>query len=296
MEQIILSDSSLSVGILPELGACLSFMRFKKKDQWVDVLRELNPDVKKLDVNNAAMFVMVPFSNRIRGGAFTYFGITRKMNKNQGGLEDPIHGDGWKSVWTVVEKNTQKVVLKLEHDKATGGFPFSYTCLLTYEIKNATLSVKMEVSNPSALPMPCGLGIHPFFKKYPDTTVQFETRTVWANESDPIDRPYETPVAWDFKTPKKMTEEFDTCFGGFGGKAVISNPSQGTLIKISADPSFGHIVLYAPKHKRYFSLEPATNANDAFNMAFRGIVGTGIQSIGPFQKISGEVSITISDL
>lgn len=297
MKQIILSNASLSVGIMPDLGACLSFMRFHKEGRSIEILRELNVDAQRLDVNNAALFTMVPFSNRIRGGSFVYFGITRKMAKNQSGLEDPIHGDGWKSVWHVVEQTPTKAILQLDHDKAKGGFPFSYTALLTYTLKNATLTIETEVLNPSALPMPCGLGVHPFFKKHADTTLQFETRTVWANESDPIfDKPYETPIAWDFKNPQKITEDFDTCFGGFGGDVIIRTPSQGVQVHMQADPLFGHVVLYAPKYKRYFCVEPATNANDAFNLAFRGVVGTGIQSIGPHQKLKGTVSLTVADL
>ena len=121
MQEIILSTGDLQVGVLPELGASLSFMKYKGQD----ILRPMDMHDGTLDSNNAAMFLMLPFCGRIRGGSFVYWGITRKMKKNQSGITDPIHGDGWKSSWDVIAQSDSSVTLKMIHDKENG-FPFSY--------------------------------------------------------------------------------------------------------------------------------------------------------------------------
>ena len=66
---------------------------------------------------------MVPFCGRIRGGTFPYW-VSRAKNENQLGVHDPIHGDGWKTPWQVVEQTQSQITLAMTHDKNEGGFPF----------------------------------------------------------------------------------------------------------------------------------------------------------------------------
>ncbi len=287
MSEIILKNDVLEVGILPQIGASLSFLRYKG----VDLLRPTDQGIPHLDSNNASMFLMIPFAGRIRGGSFVYWGITRRMAKNQIGIHDPIHGDAWKSEWQVKTHTPTHAVLTMVHDKQNG-FPFPYTATVSYKLNKNKLDIQLKVDNPGLLPMPCGLGIHPFFLKEADTELKFNTKTVWAHESDPIfDKPYETPEKWSFKEKKAIKKmEFDTCFGGFDGEAEISWPGKKMSVRILTDEQFGHIVLYAPKGKDFVCLEPCTNASNAFNLAARGVIGTGIKSVGPSQSVSGDIS------
>lgn len=296
MNEIILSNDLIKIGILPELGASLSFFKYQQQNNVRDILRPFEIGSKGMDSNNASLFPMLPFCGRIRGGSFVYFGITRKMQKNQLGIVDPIHGDGWKSIWQATEQSPTKVVLTMSHDKAKGGFPFSYDAEIIYELIENKFMIKMSVTNTSTLPMPCGLGIHPFFTKTKEVELDFATKMVWSNESDPIfDKPYETPSAWQFKGGRPLKNAiFDTCFDGFDGKASILYPDMGISVIMESDPQCKHVVLYAPRGKNFFCIEPTTNASNAFNLAASGVVGTGIQSIGPGQKMSTWISLTIN--
>ena len=295
MPEIILSNNTLSVGILPELGASLSFLRYRQDGQEVDILRPTDLSKSKLNANNTAMFPMLPYCGRIRGGSFTYWGILRKVPKNQTGFQDPIHGDGWKSTWQVEDRTSTAVTLAMTHDKKSGGFPFSYTAKIVYELKGTTLSIALSVHNPAPLPMPCGLGIHPFFVRKKDVALDFKTGVVWSNEADPIfDEPYPTPTAWRFDGGKPLNDAvFDTCFGGFDGRGRILYPDKGISIDMTTSDMFRHIVLFAPKGKDFFALEPCSNASNAFNLAADGVIGTGIHSIGPNQDMTGQISLTI---
>lgn len=291
MQEIILSNAHLQIGIVPDLGASVSFLKYDGKD----ILRPMDTKNEALDSNSAAMFLMLPFCGRIRGGNFVYWGITRKMKKNQSGIADPIHGDGWKSVWTVVSKTQTSATLKMTHDKEEG-FPFSYGAEVTYTLKDSSVVVDMNITNLTLLPMPCGMGVHPFFVKTKDMELTFPSRVVWAHESDPIfDRPYATPADWQFKESKPLKNMvFDTCFGGFDGHAKITYPEGGYCIQMDAQGPFGHVVLYSPKGKNFVCLEPCTNASNAFNLAANGVIGTGIQSIGKDQTLTGSVEIKIT--
>ena len=290
MQEIILSNNLLEVGILPQVGASLSFMKYKGRD----ILRPTDTSSETLDANNTAMFLMLPFCGRIRGGSFVYWGITRKMKKNQFGIADPIHGDAWKSQWHIVTQTSTSVTLKMSHDKSDG-FPFSYNAEVTYTLNGSSLSVSIGITNNAILPMPCGMGIHPFFTKSKDMSLKFSSDMVWAHESDPIfDRPYPTPDEWQFEDGKELKNSvFDTCFGGFDGMAQIDYPNDGYTVTIGADNQFGHIVLYSPKGKNFVCLEPCTNASNAFNLASGGMIGTGIKSIGKDQSVIGKINLSI---
>ena len=295
MQEIVLSNDKISIGVLPELGGSLSFLKYHQNKKTTDILRPISLNKDKNDSNNAALFPMIPYCGRIRGGAFTYWGILRKVPKNHTGIHDPLHGDGWKSSWKVQKKSETSITLKLSHNKEEIGFPFSYEAELTYSIFEGNLTVKMDVYNPSPLPMPCGLGVHPFFVKTKDVELNFKSQVVWSNESDPIfDEPYTTPSAWNFDGGKPLNNAvFDTCFGGFEEQAQIFYPSNEITVGITTSDMFHHVTLFAPKGKNFFCLEPCTNAANAFNLAADGVIGTGIRSIGPGQTISGEVTFKI---
>ncbi len=295
MEEIILSNDKIKMGIVPELGASLSFLTYKQGETERDILRRLEPSKKGYDSNNASMFLMLPFCGRIRGGSFVYWGITRKMQKNQSGITDPIHGDGWKAEWTLIDRTPTMVKLGMSHDKEKGGFPFSYDAEVVYQLTGDELSVAITVKNVGPLPMPCGLGVHPFFVKTKDVELNFETNVVWSNETDPIfDKPYATPETWQFSGSRPLKNAvFDTCFGGFTGTAKITYPETGLSVNITADEQYRHIVLYSPRGKDFFCLEPTTNASNAFNLASGGVIGTGMKSIGPGQTMTGTVSFQI---
>ncbi|MDY6407387.1 MAG: aldose 1-epimerase [Pseudomonadota bacterium] len=293
MQEIILSNDKLRVGILPELGASLSFLRYRHGAKEVDILRPTDSSQK--EAINTALFPMLPYCGRIRGGNFTYWGILRKVPKNQVGFQDPIHGDGWKKSWTVSKQSQNSITLTMVHDKKQLGFPFSYEAEITYTIQDSDLDIKMTVQNPSLLPMPCGLGIHPFFIRTKDVELNFKSQVVWSNESDPIfDEPYTTPAAWNFDGGKALNNAvFDTCFGGFEEQAQIRYPDQDITVGITTSDMFHHIVLYAPKGKNFFSLEPCSNASNAFNLAADGVIGTGIRSIGPKESLTGSIRLKI---
>lgn len=291
---ITLTSGAFSAAVSPAAGGSLMYWRQGAEDLMRPALPEAAAE-KAAD--KTAMFPLVPYSNRIRGGYFIYWGIRRTVPKNHPTVPDPLHGEGWQTAWSVVKSSPNSVTLAFEHN-GKSGFPFAYEAEQTFTLEEDRLIVSISVTNKGGIPMPCGLGLHPFFPKDDDTLVQFKTKTVWAHESaPPRERPIKTPPEWQFDKGLKISElELDTCFGGFDGKAEISWPSRNRKINITAYSDFGHIVIWSPAGENFFCVEPVTNANDAFNLASRGIAGTGIKTLDPEETLTETVTFSVSGI
>ena len=288
---IKIKNDFIEFGVLAETGGALSYLKYNE----TNILRPSIPDEK--EANQSALFPMLPFASFIQEGHFPYFGITRHVPKNCPFSRFPLHGDVWRNKMTVEKQTDTDVLLSYKHDKSEG-FPFSYSAKVEYRLKENSLEIIQTLQNESALPMPFGMGIHPFFVRDVDTQICFDAPKIWFRGDDPIlGHPYTAPANLDFKSPKGVSANgTNISFGSWNGKASITYPAKNITVHIQADNTFHHLILYAPKGKDFFCLEPVTNTPDAFNLASLGIMGTGIQSLGPKQTVSGKIELIMKGL
>lgn len=287
---IILKNKNLEIQINSDLGAALHYFRFNGKDVLRPALDNVNSPIQQ------SLFLMLPYCSYIKDGHFNYFGISRHVPQTAPEFPFPIHGDAWLKKWTVEKQTDTSATLSYIHKKENG-FPFNYTAKVCYELEQNQLKITLTIYNPSDLPMPCGMGVHPYFLYPQNAKLSFPSSHIWYHKNDPIfDRPYPTPSQWNFEKGAVISEDFDTAFGGWNGIATISYPYQNLKIDISAQDIFHHLILYAPKNVNYFCLEPVSNTPDAFNLAAYGVIGTGIQSVGAKQSLSKTITFACSCL
>ena len=291
---VSLSSGIFSAAVSPVAGGSLLYWRQGDDDL---TRPALDGAVERKAADETSMFPLVPYSNRIRGGFFIYWGIKRNVPKNHPVVADPLHGEGWQKKWDVVRSSDDSVVLMFEHN-GKSGFPFAYEAEQIFTIKDNQLIVSLSLTNKGGIPMPCGLGWHPFFPKDDDTVITFKTKNVWAHESaPPRERPMKTPPEWQFDKGLKISDlELDTCFGGFDGKAELVWPSRNRKINMTAYSDFGHAVVWSPAGENFFCVEPVTNATDAFNLASRGVTGTGIKTLDPEEMLTETMTLTVSEI
>lgn len=286
MSQITIKNNQLSLGILPDCGGSLSFFKYKEHD----VLRACDPN--ESEANLSALFPMIPYVSFISNGHFPYFGITRNVPTNSPVSKYPMHGDFWRSKTTVLNQSETSVELQLVHKKEDG-FPYDYTAKVVYTLKDNELQITLKLQNDMPIPMPYGLGIHPFFNLNKSTTVCYQAQSIWFRGGDPImGHPYAIPASFDFSKPRSLPRTaLDISVDNWEGCAEISDKNY--TLTMRANTSFGHLILHAPRGKNYFCLEPVTHTPDAFNLAAQGIVGTGIQSLGPKEAVSETIIFSL---
>ena len=114
---------------------------------------------------------------------------------------------------------------------------------------------------------------------------------VWIPDDTNIPRRLEpVPVEWGFRLRRNVNElELDHNFQGWGGTARVDWPDEGVSLVIEADPIFRHLVVYVPKGRPYFCVEPASQVADGFNLMARGVEDTGVRVLEPGETLAGTV-------
>ena len=285
-----LQNKNITLTITPDFGGAIQRFVFEGKD----IFRPAAPNATS--PQEQALFLMIPYCSYIKDGHFNYFGINRHVSPNQPANPTPIHGDVWQNKCQVEQQTPETITLSYTHSKEAG-FPFDYKTTITYKLEKNSLHITLSIYNPSDLPMPCGMGVHPYFIQDRTALIKFNSSHIWHHQQDPIfDRPYPTPTQWNFAKGKKIDEDFDTAFGGWDGVASITYPDKKLKIEITAHDIFHHLILYAPKGADFFCLEPVSNTPDAFNLAAYGVIGTGIQSVGAKQTLTKTITFTCQNI
>ncbi len=294
MTDIKLNSHKIDLTINPLKGACITSFVYKKADGQVQILRvPSEAKLKKDGANASGGYVMVPYASNIKEGSFIYWGIKRKVSDNP---DDAVNGDGWKKSWNVDSSSENKIEMSYKHD-GNEGFPYPYTAKQTVEVNDNKVTIKIDVTNNFELPMPVGFGFNPFFPKTADVELEILNRNVWSHEGlISISKPYKTPTYWDFSTSRPLGDSvLDTCFGGFDGKIKIRYPKQKLKVELSSEEACHHVFVYNQNDDDYFGVAPSSNAQDAFNIAAKGVIGSGIKTLEPDETCSEVFEFVISE-
>ena len=257
-----LSCGALSLTLSPETGGSIARFEYARSNgMQIPVLR--GTDDPAADVLARASFPMVPYCNRIRDGRFTFRGREVRIARNMAGDPSPLHGRGWLAPWQVVRLDEAEAELLFVH--AAGEWPWPYEARQLFTLDEAGLTVVMSCTNRGAEPMPCGLGQHPYFHSTPETVLDTEVESVWTIDEKVL--PVEKLPAegrYDLRQRRVGGQDLDNGFGGWSGRATVTDPSLPFRIEMSS-PDAGFFQLYSPPSGDLFVIEPVSHANAALN-------------------------------
>ncbi len=250
-------------------------------------------------------FPLIPFSNRIAWGRFSFGGESFQLDRNFGDHPHTIHGNAWQRAWDVVRQGAAEAELVLHHDPATdptvsaGGchWPYAYTARLLYALKPDELHVTITFNNTDSRSQPVGLGLHPYQPRSPETALAFHAGSVWHTGADSLpDARLPIEGQWSFDPGRVIAgPPLDNCYAAWTGRAEITRPEHGIRLTIAADDLFRHLVVYTPDGKPYFAVEPASNMTDAVNR-MDGVPDHGLRILRPGDSLQRQVRFTVADL
>ncbi len=142
----------------PEVGGSLAALRWRG----IEVLRTMPEG--STDPLEAACFPLVPYCNRIRDGRFAWQGRDVALPANFPPEPHSLHGLAWQAPWTLTSTADFKASMAHSYD-GNGGWPWAYDAEQRVRLGTQGCAITLDVTNRADTPLPCGLGLHPYFRR-----------------------------------------------------------------------------------------------------------------------------------
>jgi aldose 1-epimerase len=257
-ELFTLDNAAWQVRVAPSLGGAIVDARWHGRA----VLRPM-PEAELLarNVRKSACYPLVPFSNRIAFGSFTFGGTRYMLDPNLAGMPHAIHGVGFQQAWRTESHDAQAIHMTLTHTPDTH-WPFAFDARQSMSLDGDTLVLTLRVRNTDGRSAPCGAGWHPFF---PLDTGAGATRlhTEWTAMlvGDANDLPCAVTQPPSFGAIDDTV--VDNCFTGWKRQAQIDTPHHRATLE--ASENLPCAVFFRPAGASFFAFEPVSHANNAIN-------------------------------
>jgi aldose 1-epimerase len=299
MAIVSLQNAKLKLDVSPQAGASIASLALRLAGEWLPILRPTPADaIADGNTSLFASFPLVPWSNRIRDARFRFAGrdVALRPNTPEGYA---IHGDVRKRPWTLAAQSDTRLSFAFDSRRFDDvNFPFPFTCELAYAIEGTTLAMSLALRNEGDGPMPAGMGFHPYYRRTliePDDDVELRM-SVGGVYRGLLPTGPAVPIgpAEDFRRMRPIgASRFDHCFAGWDGRAVIRWPKSGVEVGVEASEPFRHLVLFVPRGKDFFAVEPVSHANDGFNLLAAGVPDSGVRVLQPGETLSGDVRVRV---
>lgn len=313
MAQVRLESESVRVRIIASLGAGVAELSFRAASgEWLPLLRTAPEPVTWF--NDLAAYLLVPWSNRIAGGAFEWLG---KIYNPEADWPDgaAIHGRVKDKPWRIVQRSPVSLLLAFSStDHPQAGWPWAYDAEVLYVVGDGELRVGVRVAHRAggggADPMPVGVGFHPFWNRSlrgePDDVnirVPGGLRRYPCKGMIPVGSPAEDDVTRDLVDGRPLGAlELDDVFLGSADGAEIAWTRAGVRVRYSCSSDLGHTVLFTGSAGSdgampgFFCLEPASMVNDGFNLISRGWADTGVRALRPGESMRAEWRVGVGSM
>ncbi len=293
MEPITLRAGGAGLTLAPAVGGAVARYWTERDGVTWEWLRPTAPSaIRDGHAHRTGAFPLVPFSNRIRGGRFTFEGRAVRLPLNRAREPHSIHGHGWQARWRVLDAQPSEA--RLEYRHAPSDWPWAYRATQRFALTSTGLTVALALTNESEAPMPAGLGWHPYFSRAAGTRLTAEVREVWLTDREtmPTERVPPSAGADPSRGIDVDTTRLDHCFVGWSRRAFIEWPERGARLVMTAEPPLDYLVIFTPRGRRFFCAEPVSHVTDAVNLAAAGYSAPGLRVLAPGETIAATITLS----
>jgi len=299
---IELASGRLRLWLDPEHGVQWQALQARRGDAWLSLVpdcREAQAVGEAASALNAACFMMIPYSNRIRDGAFTFEGRSHQLGRPE---RHAIHGALRALPWQVETVSDSRALCRFDSRNADNAsdWPWPIEATLDHTLTDARLMSEISLTNRGDSAMPAGFGWHPYFVRDIDgggPTLTVPVQAVYPDadgDALPDGAAQPLPAELDFRQPRALDPEqrIDHCFAGLSGRTCIDWTASGISLTLQASPVCSHLVLFNPDAP-HFAVEPVTNANDGVNLHASGI-DAGVQVLEPGDTLRATLTLELT--
>ncbi len=298
----------------PNQGVSWRALQARRGDDWLHI----TPDCRNGGPLNAANFVMLPYSNRVRDGKFTFAGTDVQL---EGAAQHAIHGALRKLPWDVATATDDHLschfdsVAHVQRGHAPINWPWPIAASIDHVLAGNLLTSEIELTNRGTTPMPAGFGWHPYFLRrlVPDNVGSGAPMDIGGGAPPELRVPVsgvfpdangdclpdgaavDLPATLDFRVARSLdpAQHIDNCFSGLDGDIDIRWPDADLGLVMRSSAVCRYAIVYNPAEP-FFAVEPVTNANDAFNLHSRGIEA-GVHVLEPDESLKASMVFELKD-
>ncbi len=252
--------------------------------------------------------ILFPFPGRIAGTTFHWQGKAYPLEAGDG-RGNAIHGFVHTRPWRVLEQSATCVVGQFQaatdDPSLLSRWPSDFCITATYSLAGRALSMHYRCENSGEMPLPCGLGTHPYFRlplggsDAGACLVRLPVHERWElAEMIPSGRRLAVENADRFAAgPRFADMKFDDVFTRLEFddgwcRPSIHDPESGATVTIAFDAAFRECVVYTPPHREAVCIEPYTCLAGAFSLAERNL-DTGLRVLPPGGSFTAQVEFHV---
>lgn len=278
--RIVLCAERLEAQVLPAAGGSVAAFDLVNTNGRIPLLRGTSDD--GATALQSACFPLVPFCNRIRGGAFSFQGRTVRLSPNMPPDPSPLHGQGWRAAWEVMGQDGRSVELRFQHE--AGEWPWTYEARQAIALDEGGLGITLSCRNLSDEPMPCGLGLHPYYPCDRQTLLDTAVMGAWTIDAEVLPVDHVAAVGrFDLRRRAICGQDLDNGFDGWSGEAMIRWGNTALALRLTS-PDARFFQVYSPREGGLFVAEPVQHANCALNAPEAEWEHLGISVLAPGEE------------
>jgi aldose 1-epimerase len=291
MDLITLRADAAGLVLAPAAGGSVVRYWLDRGSASLDLLRPSTAS-RPTDPFECAAFALVPYSNRIRAGRFSFRGRDIRLPLNRPPERHSIHGLGWPMAWRSLDARGHEATLEFRHD--AGAWPWAFRATQHFVLEPSRLTVTLALTSESDSAMPAGLGWHPYFPRTPRTRLTADVQAIWLTDDEVMPTTLEAPRPEADLSRGVLVDAvpLDNCFAGWRRHASIEWPEAGTRLVMTAESPLDFLVVYTPRGRPYFGAEPVSHVTDAFNLA-AGRPDTGTRALEPGETLRTVVTLSV---
>lgn len=280
-QEVILTDDSTKteVVILPACGAVLYSFTVLNKGKAVNVIESYDSDADfaaNAESKGFRNIKMSPFACRVKNAQYSFDGNEYTIQKfllNGSAIHGLLYNEPFTVSNTWANETSAGVLLYADYKGTDAGYPFSFRCEVTYELKAGNaLTLSTTVINKDKSSIPIMDGWHPYFTfggTVNELQLQFSSENLVQFDEALVPTGTLIPYS-DFNTAKQLGDTFfDNCFtlkkDSTGPACVLKDEQQQLQLEIFPDTNYPYLQIYTPPHRKSIAIENISAAPDAFN-------------------------------
>lgn len=237
----------------------------------------------------AGAYPLFPYHNRLSGAQFIHDGHRYTVDPNPALGADAMHGPAHRRPWRVTLHEPDRLDMVLEYT-ADADWPFDFRATQSFALTPEGLEITLSLVNTGAVPMPGGMGWHPYFQAGIEQAASTDAARAYLldHQDVPLDIPPELR-----HTPEIPAQTGYTIHLTGWSRAGLEM-THGLDAILSADAAFPHLAVH--RTAQYLCIEPVSHAAGSLALPQEDRAARGLVALAPGEAISGTIRLYIRGL